>query len=434
MSPLFHALRNRTINLRRDGGAALRSLLVPVLLAAFLAGLAAGPAAAGEPYRLGPSDRIGIRVVGWDTVTLAFVEYDALGGEYLVGLDGTVMLPLLGAVEAAGKTPAELAAEMDEALQGRLGLVEPPSASVAVTGYRPVYVVGAVAVPGAYGYAPGLTVQQALALAGGVDQMLEEGADGRSAAIRAAGTLQEIGFDLVRQQIRAARLGAEMEGAEDFALPAEISHPGGAEALTAVTAHERSLFKSRREALERSLAALEDSRTLLQTEIAALKEKQAGQARQLALVREQVGNVESLAERGLVRSPSLVSLQGQLIDLENRGLDTETNVFRARQKIADLERDRVAIEANRRLEVLRDLQQAEAQIEQLLARRETTRQLLVGAEALIAESGEVPEFQIRYRITRDGPAGSEALEASPETRLLPSDVLEVDAIATHESG
>ena len=288
--------------------------------------------------------------------------------------------------------------------------------------------LGSVTNPGAYDFSPGLTVQQSLALAGGLHTALDETPDGAAAAIRASGTLEEITIDIARQEVRAARLRAEMDGRDSFVIPESVTHPEGPEALKAISEHERTLFQSRSEAKTRALDALDDSRTLLETEIQALQEKLAGLDRQVGLLRESVGNMEALFERGLVRSPNLVSLQGQLINLESRQLDTETAVFRARQSIAELDREKIGIEADRRLEILRELQQAEARIEQLRARRDTTRQLLVGAEALLASSDQKLDVRISYRITRPGPDGPRVLDASPDTLLGPADVIEVEAI------
>lgn len=424
MTYLFHALRRHTIF--QSG----------MLLAILLTGLwSAGPLAAQQAYQLNPGDRIAVQVVAWDTIELDFVEYGALSREYGIGPDGMVMIPLLGAVLAQGKSAEVLAEETAVQLQVRLGLAEPPSVSITILGYRPIYVLGAVRVPGTYGFSPGLTVQQALALAGGVENFLETGPDRLSSVIRTTGTLREIRIDMARQEIRAARLKAEMQGLADFAIPDGIDHPDGPAAVSAIFDNERILFLSRREARDRALVALNDNRRLLETEIAALEGKQTGQNRQAVLLREQVGNVETLVGNRLVRSSDsiaeqsqLIAAQNQLIELENRQLDTETAVFRARQSIGELERDRVDIEANWRLAVLRELLEAEAGIERLSSQRTTTGQLLVGAESLLADSDDVPTFQLQFKITRDGAAGRSELEAGPETRLQPADVLEVEAV------
>lgn len=418
MLRIFHELFAQAIQQWAARGTA-------ALLAFIVSFNCALPATAQDAYRLNAGDRIALRIIAWDRIELDFIEYSALSGEYSVSSDGTVMVPMLGPVSAAGKNVVELADEMSLALQGRLGLVELPGTAISVVSYRPIYVLGAVQHSGFYEFSPGLTVQQAIALAGGIEPVLDEQSDGLSAAIRAAGTLREIGIDLARQKARAARLRAEMDGADTITPPARNDHPDGPTGLRAILDHEQNLFESRRDALQRKLDALEDSRTLLETEVAALQEKMEGQARQAALLGEQVGNIESLVERGLARSPNLLTLQSQYIDLQNRLLDTETAEYRARQSIAELERERIEIEADRRLEVLRELQSAEAEIERLTVRRGTTTQLLAGAEALLAGSDDEQAFRTVYVITREDSTGRHTKDAHPGTRLAPADVLEI---------
>lgn len=414
MSDKSHARPRRAIGLRAMAAAVALTALGT-----------AGPASASEGYAISAGDRIAMRVVSWDTIELQLVDLAPLSGDYVVGPAGRVMVPMLGSLEAAGLTLDALAETVTVRLQDRLGLADPPGVSIEIAAFRPVYMLGDVAQPGTYPFTPGLTVQQALALAGGLEELPLAGTDRGAAAIRAAGVLKELGIEMARTRIRAARLSAEMESAEDFVAPDVGGHPDGAAAVAAAGEHERRLFQSRRDAQQRALDALDANRRVLEAEIAGLEEQLAGQDRQIALTAESVGNLESLVERGLARSPNFITMQRQLIDLENRKLDTETAVFRARQAIAELERDRVDIEAGRQLEVLRELQQAEADIERISARQATNRQLLAGAEALLFEEAGEGLVDVVYRITREGAEGQDVTTARPGTRLRPADVLEV---------
>ena len=74
-------------------------------------------------------------------------------------------LPLIGAVEARGLTTAQLGS----AIAGRLksGYVREPSVAVEIETYRPFFVLGEVTFPGQYPYVPNMTVETAIAIAGG---------------------------------------------------------------------------------------------------------------------------------------------------------------------------------------------------------------------------------------------------------------------------
>ena len=72
---------------------------------------------------------------------------------------------MIGTVEARGLTTAQLG----NAVAGRLrsGYVRDPSVAVEIETYRPFFVLGEVTFPGQYPYVPNMTVENAIAIAGG---------------------------------------------------------------------------------------------------------------------------------------------------------------------------------------------------------------------------------------------------------------------------
>lgn len=113
------------------------------------------PAEAGA-YRLGAGDVVRV---------ITFNE-DQMTGEFRVSDSGTVAMPLIGAVPAAGLSPNALAARIAQRLE-EANLLHAPSVSAEVTTYRPIFVLGEVSKPGQYPYQPGMTVVTAAAVAGG---------------------------------------------------------------------------------------------------------------------------------------------------------------------------------------------------------------------------------------------------------------------------
>jgi polysaccharide biosynthesis/export protein len=110
---------------------------------------------ADGPYTLDSGDKLRIVVFGQDT----------LSNNYTVDAQGAVSLPLVGAVEARGLTTSQLGS----AIAGRLrsGYVRDPSVAVEIETYRPFFVLGEVTFPGQYPYVPNMTVENAIAIAGG---------------------------------------------------------------------------------------------------------------------------------------------------------------------------------------------------------------------------------------------------------------------------
>lgn len=105
-------------------------------------------------YYLGPGDKVRINVFG----------DEALSGEHQVSANGEIAMPLIGNVVATNVTPDQLR----EKIESRLAeYMRDPKVSVNTITYRPVYVVGEVKSPGRYEYEDGMTVINAIAVAGG---------------------------------------------------------------------------------------------------------------------------------------------------------------------------------------------------------------------------------------------------------------------------
>jgi polysaccharide export outer membrane protein len=79
---------------------------------------------------------------------------------------GSINYSYLGDVQVAGKSPSELEEHIVNLLQN--GYLVNPSVNVAVMEYRPFYINGEIRSPGSYPYQPGLTLDKAIALAGGL--------------------------------------------------------------------------------------------------------------------------------------------------------------------------------------------------------------------------------------------------------------------------
>jgi polysaccharide export outer membrane protein len=136
----------------------------PVIVApAPVAAVAGAPLAIAQPvatveetgYALDSGDRLRVVVFGQDGLTAS----------YAVDVGGNITMPLIGAVPARGRTPAQLQAAIAAML--RQGYVREPHVAVEVETYRPFFILGEVTLPGQYPYVANMTVETAVAIAGG---------------------------------------------------------------------------------------------------------------------------------------------------------------------------------------------------------------------------------------------------------------------------
>lgn len=140
----------------------LRSAIIAIFGLALLSGCAGyQPAKVAHhselvsPYRLDSGDQVRVIVFG---------QAD-LSNSYIVDKAGKVSMPLIGFVEARGRTTAQIEADVTAKLQA--GYVRRPDVSVEVERYRPFFAMGEVNSGGQYSYVAGMTVGQAVAVAGG---------------------------------------------------------------------------------------------------------------------------------------------------------------------------------------------------------------------------------------------------------------------------
>jgi polysaccharide export outer membrane protein len=113
------------------------------------------PAAYDQQYRLDAGDKLRVVVYGQEGLT----------NTYAIDAGGSITMPLIGAVPARGLTPAGLASQITGRL--RNGYIREPSVAVEIESYRPFFILGEVAAPGQYPYVPNMSVESAVAIAGG---------------------------------------------------------------------------------------------------------------------------------------------------------------------------------------------------------------------------------------------------------------------------
>jgi polysaccharide biosynthesis/export protein len=106
-------------------------------------------------YRLDAGDKLRIVVYGQEGLT----------NTYAIDAGGSITMPLIGSVPARGRTPAGLASEITAKL--RNGYIREPSVAVEIESYRPFFILGEVAAPGQYPFVPNMSVESAVAIAGG---------------------------------------------------------------------------------------------------------------------------------------------------------------------------------------------------------------------------------------------------------------------------
>ncbi|MEZ2129231.1 MULTISPECIES: polysaccharide biosynthesis/export family protein [unclassified Sinorhizobium] len=112
-------------------------------------------AATIQPYTLDSGDRLRVTVF----------DQPGLTNTYTIDQAGYIAFPLIGQVPARGRTLQQLSGQIAQKL--KQGYLRDPDVTIDVDRYRSVFIMGEVGQPGQYSYVPGMTVQNAIAVAGG---------------------------------------------------------------------------------------------------------------------------------------------------------------------------------------------------------------------------------------------------------------------------
>jgi len=124
-------------------------------VAGYPGGYGYAPTQLQYPYTLDSGDRLRVVVFGQDGLT----------NSYVLDASGNIDMPLIGTVAARGLTTDQLAARIGDLL--RQGYVRDPHVAVEIEAYRPFFILGEVTQPGQYPYVANMTVETAVAIAGG---------------------------------------------------------------------------------------------------------------------------------------------------------------------------------------------------------------------------------------------------------------------------
>ncbi|EME0809367.1 polysaccharide export protein [Vibrio vulnificus] len=129
-----------------------------------------------DDYHLGTGDKIEIIVYGEDDLSM----------KLKIGKAGLVNFPYIGEVKLTGRTPSEIETKIEKRLRGDYLLN--PMVTVNLESFRLFYISGEVEQPNGYEYQPRLTVEQAIAMAGGFTDRADKG----DINIRSGSTLELI--------------------------------------------------------------------------------------------------------------------------------------------------------------------------------------------------------------------------------------------------
>ena len=383
-----------------------------------------------DEYRLGPEDKVRLKVYEWRASRDEIFQWTALNDEFTVSEAGTLALPFVGEISAAGKSTGEVARLIAHGLMQQMGLGREPNASVEVVQYRPFYILGDINKPGEFPYRPGLTVLKAVSLASGLLNRPAETFRLQRELIAGSGDLGLYAVNVTSLLARKARLEAELSGAQSIDFPPELSAHSNSAASAVAKQQEQLIFDARRESLSTQTQALQQLRSFLDQEVEAQKQHIDLDDTQIELMQKELQGVSTLVESGLATSPRQMALQRALAQLQGERLTEETSLLRARQEISRTDISLQELQNNRTNEATVALRDTQAQLEDLDQKINTAGKLLRETETteprLAALRDSAERAGPTYTIIRQSGDEVTELSATETTPVEPGDTVKVE--------
>jgi polysaccharide export outer membrane protein/exopolysaccharide production protein ExoF len=387
------------------------------------------PASAAE-YLLGPQDKVRLKVYEWRASRDVIFEWTALNDSFDIGADGTLFLPFVGQIRAQGSAPGDLARSIAQRLMQRMGLGRQPDVAVEIAQYRPFYIIGNVKQPGEFPYRPGLTVLQALGIAGGLPIREDDMSRLEREVISGRGDIGLLALNNVSLIARKARLQAELAGSDNVAFPPELTDRASNETVALAMDQERKIFAIRKDALATQLRSLRELKDFLQKELASLEQQLTFHNKQIELIQKELVGVSNLVQKGLAVAPREFALEGAVARMQSDRLAAETSMLRVRQEMSKTDIEILSLGNQRSSEIAESLRETQQQLNEVTSKSDTAVQLLqetqIAAPALLALRQGAQRAKPIFKIVRQKDSSTEELAAEETTLVEPGDTVKVE--------
>lgn len=377
-----------------------------------------------------------------DTLEVAVAGVPELKQRAPIGVDGEIVVPLIGPIQVSGLPLSEARAKITRELSAKVyqqptndgrelkHLILSNEIVVTVAEYCRIYVDGDVAKPGEEIFRPGLTVRQAVAIAGGYDQARFRLSNPFVAAADFRSDYETLLAEYAAQHVRIWRLRTELgeTGIEHADTSAPIQGEFRDRLLYAETQHLNARMADR----EKDRALLREAITKADRQLSVLAEKKKADDEANKADTEDLQKVRELFLKGITATTRLSEARRAALFSSDQLLQTVVEITNVERGRGEYSRQLEKIDSQTRIDDWRELQDANLQLAQISARLKSAREKLSYTGLLQSEFMQNGRPDIK--VYRRGDNGTERLVADEDFELAPGDAVEValkkdDAIA-----
>jgi polysaccharide export outer membrane protein len=385
------------------------------------------PASARCEYLLHPGDVVSVSTIGSDD----------LKQTAMIRNDGNVFLALIGEVKAAGLSVDQLRSRVISILATKVlrrrtadgrefpVVISADQLNLTIAEYSPIYIMGDVAKPGEKKFRPGITVRQAIALAGGYDVMRFRMQNPFLDSADLRGQYESLWAEFAQYQADALRIKTELAGGTELSQKSVLNLPIAPPVSQRIMGLEEKLLASRNDDNEKEIAGLKNGIAQESKRIAALGELEAKEAEGGQADKAEYDRLDQAYKKGTVPVTRVSEMRRMILLSSTRQLQTTVQRYDVERQQQELSRKLQKYRAERKIKLLKELQETELKIAKARSLLQATGEKLAYTSMvksqLVRGKGSKPGLVI-HRI--DGTTIG-AGTVSEDSQLQPGDVLEV---------
>ena len=365
-------------------------------------------------YLLGAGDRLEIQV------SAAFTR------SATVNADGDIVMPRIGALRLAGLSLTGAQDRLQQAYRNEK-VFQSAEVLIEVLEYRPFFMDGDVARPGAYPYQPNITIRQAITLAGGLDMVrfhFGENPFLRAAELRA--DYETLAIERFKLQLRRRSIETELKGAREVNFTDIDAVFLPQDTVKDLVDIERQRFLQRYEAYDKETALLKNAVNQAQDNLQALKVEMAAESAAAQQEERNAAAQEALVNRGVSPTVRIAEARRDLASAKSRSDSTDAQISSSERALSEALLSLNRSEDAHRSGLLADMDAVATGLEKLAPQEKAAAEkfAVVGGarSALYAQTGDEASVAI-YRRT-DGKV--EQIPATLDTEIVAGDVISIN--------
>ena len=373
------------------------------------------------------------KLAAGDVMELAAFGISDFQSRVSIDLDGNAFFPLIGELHVEGRTIADvrrqvgsLMASKDFRVFGSSGrelhtVVSPDELILRVAEYRPVVVGGDVLTPGSQAFRPGLSVRDAVAVAGGYDLLHVKLENPFVQAVQFKTELEGLKIDLTREKVRLAGLKAELDNTKEIAPDPVIAGP----VADVIRGFELQRVSSRLTDADLQRKYLGTVITQTQNRLSSLEDQEGKERDGAKLDEDESAKMNDLLQRGLVQSTRATDARRTSLLSSTRFLETGVEAEKTRKEGEDLKRQLTAFDTSRIIDLFSAIQDSTAKVASLESQVQGAAQKYAAITALKSQIGLGGLGTKEITIYRKNGEKRDRIDGSEETELQPGDTIEI---------